>query len=166
MNIADEISKLNELRVSGAMSETEFEAAKKKLLAEYSESHATASPQLPSPGYPVKRALDVNQWCMFIHLSQFAGYLVPFAGLVTPIVLWQIKKAESPVIDQHGKNVTNWIISLIIYGVIAVILCLVLIGIPLLIAVVVLSIVFPIIGGIKANSGEEWKYPMSIRFFK
>lgn len=169
MSIADEISKLNELRLSGAMSESEFETAKKKLLAEDAESRGGAgSPVAPlsAPGYPVQRPLDVNQWCMFIHLSQFAGFLVPFAGLVAPIILWQMKRTESPVVDRHGMNVTNWILSFLIYGVISAILCVVLIGIPLLIVLAVLAVVFPVIGGIKAGAGEEWKYPLTIQFFK
>ena len=50
---------------------------------------------------------DVRQWCMFMHLSQFAGYLVPFAGIVVPIVMWQTKKDEAPEIDAHGRAVVN-----------------------------------------------------------
>jgi uncharacterized Tic20 family protein len=34
------------------------------------------------------------------------------------------------------------------------------------VALVIIGIVFPIIGGIKANNGEVWKYPLSIPFFK
>ena len=138
-------------------------------MAEDPESRGSADPavaSLSSTGYPAQRPLDVNQWCMFIHLSQFAGFLVPLAGLVAPIILWQMKRTESPAVDRHGMNVTNWILSFLIYGVISAILCVVLIGIPLLIVLAVLAIVFPIIGGIKAGSGEEWQYPMTIQFFK
>ena len=45
-----------------------------------------------------------------------AGFLVPLAGLVTPIVLWQIKKTEYPEIDEHGKAVVNWMITMVIVG--------------------------------------------------
>jgi len=41
----------------------------------------------------------------------------------------------------------------------------VLIGIPLLIALAILAIVFPIVAAIKANNGQVWKYPLSIPFF-
>jgi uncharacterized Tic20 family protein len=77
-----------------------------------------------------------------------------------------VKKDELPGIDVHGKNVANWILSKIIYAVISLILVLAIIGIPLLIALGVISIIFPIIGAIKANNGEVWKYPLSIPFFK
>ena len=58
----------------------------------------------------------------------------------------------------------NWIISEVIYGVLFVLLAFVFIGFPLLIVLGILGVVFPIIGGIKANDGEAWKYPLSIRF--
>jgi uncharacterized Tic20 family protein len=39
------------------------------------------------------------------------------------------------------------------------------IGFGLLMILGVLSIVFPVIAGIKANNGEVWRYPLSIRLF-
>ena len=48
----------------------------------------------------------------------------------------------------------------------AVLLTLILIGIPLAIALVLAAIVFPILGGVKANDGELWPYPFSIQFFR
>lgn len=39
------------------------------------------------------------------------------------------------------------------------------IGIPSIIALGILGIVFPIIGGIKANHSEVWPHPLSLRFF-
>ncbi|MEK7449776.1 MAG: DUF4870 domain-containing protein [Planctomycetota bacterium] len=110
---------------------------------------------------------QTRQWTLFLHLSLLAGFVIPLAGLVAPIVIWQVKKKELPGINTHGKIVVNWIISSIIYAVVCVPLAFVFcIGIPLLIALGVLGIVFPIIGGIKANNGQVWPYPLSIRFLK
>ena len=88
------------------------------------------------------------------------------SGLLLPILIWQIKKTELPGIDVHGKIVANWILSAILYGVVSVILVFVVLGIPLLIALYIIAIIFPIIGGIKANNGEDYKYPCSIEFVK
>jgi hypothetical protein len=107
---------------------------------------------------------QARQWAMFIHLSQFAGFVVPVAGCVAPILLWQLKKDELPGVDVHGKLVVNWMISLIIYVVVSSILCVVLIGIPLVVALGIIAVVFPIVGEIKANNGEVWKYPLTITF--
>lgn len=160
MGIAEEIEKLNNLKQSGAISDDEYQKAKASLLQKNQ-----------SAGEKFNRAVgqissDVNTWSMFIHLSQFCGYLIPLAGLIVPIVLWQLKKSESEIIDKHGRIVVNWIITELIYGIVFALLCLIIIGIPLLIALGILSIVFPIIGGIKANNGEIWPYPLSIKFFR
>ena len=160
MGIAEEIEKLNNLKQSGAISDDEYQKAKTSLLEKNQstgEKFSKAVGQISS---------DVNMWSMFIHLSQFCGYLIPLAGLIVPIVLWQVKKNESEIIDKHGRIVVNWIISELIYGLVFVVLVFVLIGIPLLIALGILSIVFPIIGGVKANNGEIWPYPLSIKFFR
>jgi uncharacterized Tic20 family protein len=101
---------------------------------------------------------------MFLHLSLLAGFVLPFAGLIAPILIWQLKKQDLPGLDAHGKVVVNWIISAVLYGVVCVLLTFVVIGIPLLVALGVVGVVFPIIGGIKANNGEVWKYPLTITF--
>jgi uncharacterized Tic20 family protein len=115
---------------------------------------------------PIPNSREVGQWALFLHLSQFAGYIVPFAGWIAPILIWQLKKAEMPALDAHGKVVANWIISAIIYCAVSIILVFVVVGLPLLILVLVLGIIFPIIGAIKAGDGIVWKYPLSIPFFK
>ena len=165
MSLSDEIAKLQELHRTGALSEAEFQAAKARLLAgdpPPSHDNPYASPAYNSDA---DLAARTNTWAMMIHLTQFAGYAVPLAGMIVPIVLWQIKKNELPGVDVHGRNVVNWILSELIFVVIGIILCFVFIGIPLLWALGILAIVFPIIGGVKAASGEVWRYPMSFQFF-
>jgi hypothetical protein len=103
---------------------------------------------------------------MWIHFSQFAGIFIPFAGLIVPVILWQAKRGEFPDLDPHGKAVTNWVLSLVLYGFVCLILSFGLIGIPLLLALGIVGVVFPVIGGIKANMGEAWKNPLAIPFLK
>lgn len=55
-------------------------------------------------------------YAMLLHLSQFTGYLIPFAGLLVPLVMWLMKKDTNPYIDAHGKVVFNWILSALIWG--------------------------------------------------
>ena len=153
MSLADELQKLNELKQSEAISEQDYEQAKDALLA-----------QNRLPGSPM--TLDSNTWGAMIHLSQFCAYLLPLAGIIVPLVLWQMKNDESPIIDRHGKIVMNWILSQFVYLIIAGILCFILIGFPLFILLSIVGLVFPIIGTIKAGQGEIWPYPCSIPFFK
>lgn len=120
----------------------------------------------PAPVETSAEERDANMWAMFLHLSLLAGFVVPFGGLIAPIIIWQVKKKDIPSIDEHGKVVVNWLISAIIYAVVSTILVILVVGIFLLIVLGILSVIFPIIGGIKANNGELWKYPLTINFIK
>lgn len=115
-------------------------------------------------GHPLPITGEDKQYAMFIHLSQLAGMIIPFLGWVLPLILWQTKKDTSPFIDENGKIVMNWIISSLIYGIICFILFFLLVGFFLLIVMGICSLVFIIVGAIKANDGELWTYPLSIRF--
>ena len=163
MNIADELEKLQQLRESGAISDDEFDQAKAKLLNEPS-TDGTGKQFAGASTKDIEQ--ETRNWAMFLHLSQFAGFVVPVGGLVLPIVLWQLKKTELPGIDDHGKVVVNWIISEFVYGIVSLLLTFVIIGVPMLIALGIVGTVFPVIGGIKASNGELWRYPLSIPFLK
>jgi uncharacterized protein len=109
---------------------------------------------------------EQRQMGLFLHLSQLASVIVPVAGIVLPIVIWQTQKDKMPALDAHGKMVANWLLSELIYACISVVLMFVLIGFLTILAVLVMGIVFPIIGAIKANNGEFWEYPLTIKFLK
>jgi len=156
------LEQLNNLRQSGAITEEEFQREKQKVLAQtnsFNNSNANAN-----ANKSVNINLDNKQYTMLMHLSQLAGTVIPLAGLAAPIIMWQMKK-DQPDIDQHGRVIANWIISAFIYGVISFILIFVIVGIFLLLALGICSIVFTIIGAVKANNGELWNYPLSIKFF-
>lgn len=122
--------------------------------------------QEPMTSPEVEQDKETNTWAMILHLSLLAGLIVPFAGLIAPIVIFFIKKDELPGIVPHGHAVFNWMISALIYAIVSAILVIIVVGLLGLLAVAILSIIFPIIGGIKASDGEVWPYPLSIKFFK
>lgn len=107
---------------------------------------------------------EARQWGMFIHFGILAGYIIPLAGFIVPVVMWQMKKNDHALVDAHGKNVVNWLITAFIAGCVFFVLSFILIGIPLLWALGILNILFAIVGGLKANNGEVWAYPFTIRF--
>jgi uncharacterized Tic20 family protein len=109
---------------------------------------------------------DERQMGMLLHLSQLANVILFPIGIVVPIVIWQTQKDKTPALDAHGKMVANWMISVTIYAVVSIILMFVLIGFLTILAVALMGIIFPIIGGVKANNGELWEYPLTIRFLK
>ncbi|MDX1461315.1 MAG: DUF4870 domain-containing protein [Xanthomonadales bacterium] len=120
------------------------------------------SPEPAGSPPPAGRDRETNQWAMFIHFSILAGWVVPLAGLVVPIILWQIKKDELPGIVPHAHIVLNWIVSSLVYAAICFVLMFILIGVLGFMALGIVTIVFAIIGGLKANEGEVWEYPGTI----
>ena len=110
--------------------------------------------------------MELSSYCMLMHLSQFAGVIVPFGGIALPIIMWTTNKDKSSIIDHHGKNILNWMISFYIYVSISAILILLIVGIFALIALCLVAVIFAIIGAIKANNKEIFNYPLSIPFIK
>lgn len=154
MALADELERLEALRRQGALSDEEFARAKSALIN-------GATPPLRD------RAAETRDWALYLHLSQLLGLTaLPVVGWLAPVLIWQLKKDELPGLDVHGRIVVNWLLSEIIYAVVCGLLCFVCVGIPLLVVLGIIGIVFPIIGGVKAQNGEAWSYPGSIRFLR
>ena len=110
---------------------------------------------------------EEKQMGLFLHLSQLVNIILPPLGIIAPIVIWQLQKDKMPGLDAHGKMVTNWIISSVIYWIVSCLLLFVfLVGLIPMLGLMIAGIVFPIVGGIKANNGEFWEYPLTIKFLK
>lgn len=105
-------------------------------------------------------------WGMLCHISSFAGLVIPFGNILGPLVVWMIKKDQSWFVNDQGKEAINFQISLTIYGIIAAVLMLVLIGFFLLIALGLAWIILTIIAAMKANEGVSYRYPLTIRLLK
>jgi uncharacterized protein len=106
-----------------------------------------------------------RQLIVLTHLSQLITLVIGFGSLILPLILWSSNKGRIHKMDEHGKNILNFQISLIIYAIICIPLILFLgLGILGLIALGIISIVFPIINAIKASNGETPKYPLSLSF--
>jgi uncharacterized Tic20 family protein len=122
--------------------------------------------EAPFSDKPAGGSSDERMWGMLCHLSTFAGYLVPFGNILGPLVVWLVKKDEYAFVEDQGKEALNFQISITIYSLVSGILILALIGIPLLIAVIIFSVVMTVIAAIKANGGEYYRYPLTIRLIK
>lgn len=113
---------------------------------------------------PKPWGFETKQFCMMMHLAQLIGFSVPILGLVVPVIMWAANREEHPEVDAHGKEIINWQISCFIYAVVSTILAFLIIGFGLLAVLFIVCIVFPIIGGVTANSGRYYRYPLNIRF--
>lgn len=107
---------------------------------------------------------DERMWAMFCHLSALAGFVIPFGNVVAPLVIWLIKKEEYELVLDQGKEALNFQISMTIYVIASAFLIILVIGIPLLIILGIFDLIVIIIASIKANEGEKYRYPLTIRF--
>ncbi len=122
-------------------------------------------PQRPLPPPPLPAPDDSSQpWSMLCHLTAFGGLFVPLGNIWGPLIVWLMKRDQSPEVDAHGKASLNFQISMTIYLVICFFLSFFLIGIPLLIAGSIVWVVVVIIASTRANAGELYNYPLAIRF--
>ena len=123
-------------------------------------------PTPPPPPLP-SASSDIRTWCVLCHAAALLGLFFHFLGhLLGPLIVWLVKRGDSPEVDAHGKESLNFQISMLIYDAIAAILCVVLIGIPILIALWVLNTVLVIIASIQASEGKFYRYPITIRLIK
>jgi uncharacterized Tic20 family protein len=120
--------------------------------------------QAPPPPPSPTAASDVRTWCVLCHASALLGLFLHFLGhLLGPLVVWLLKRGDSPEIDAHGKESLNFQLSMLIYDALAVVLCFVLIGIPILIVLWILNTVLVIVASVKASEGKFFRYPLTIR---
>ncbi|WP_160721115.1 DUF4870 domain-containing protein [Bacillus sp. USDA818B3_A] len=90
---------------------------------------------------------------------------LPFP-ILAPLIIWLLKKEESPFIDVHGKEYFNFLISYTIYFIVSGILTIVIIGIFLMWIVGIAALIFTIIAAVKAYEGKEYQFPWIFRLIK
>lgn len=151
----EDLKILDELREKGSITEEEYQREKNKILNESSASFNT----LKKPLFGMME----NTYIMLMHLTQFAGVIIPLAGFIVPILMWVANKDNNLNVDLHGKNILNFMISYAIYAAAATIT---IIGIPVAVIVGIIYIIFVIMATVKANNGDYWKYPFTIQFIK
>jgi len=114
---------------------------------------------------------DDTTWGMLCHISALAGAVIPFGNIIGPVIVWVLKKDQSPFVDAHGKEAINFNISITIYfialGIIGFILSFILIGFLVFFAmpfIALAALILVILAAIKASKGEFYSYPLTIRF--
>lgn len=120
------------------------------------------------PPLPTASAFtNARTWCALCHASALLGVFLHFPGhLLGPLVVWLVKRGDSPEIDAHGKEALNFQISMLLYTLISGVFCLILIGFVFIAVLWVLNAVFVIIASIQASEGKFYRYPMTIRFIQ
>jgi uncharacterized protein len=122
------------------------------------------------PTNPAARTATVDETArttaVAAHLSTFAGLIVPFGSVIGPLAVWLIRRDRDPFIDQAGREALNFGITITIYGAVALVAALMLVGIPLLIAGVVAWVVLASLAAVKASQGQSYRYPLTMRLVR
>lgn len=107
-----------------------------------------------------------RNWAMLCHLSAFAGFFFPFGSIIGPLICWLSKRDDSAWVNVNGRSAMNFQLSLLLYIVLAFPLCFIIIGIPIIVALMILKVICIIIASVKAAKGEFFRYPLTIPFIQ
>jgi len=132
--------------------------------------NATPPPQTPPPaadqaqgapaGLVSAESPDAKTMAMLCHL------LAIFTWWIAPLIIWLIKKDQSPFVNQQGKEALNFQLTLVIGLVAGALTACIGIGAIIILATYVVNIVFGILSTITVNKGLPYRYPVCIRFIK
>ncbi|CAN5904639.1 DUF4870 domain-containing protein [soil metagenome] len=107
---------------------------------------------------------------MAAHASALAGMLIGgLPAFLGPLVVWLVRRDEhDPFAAEHARHALNFNLSVIIYGLAALVVSIVTLGLALLIvlpvglAAFVGYLVFTIRATMAASRGELYRYPFTI----
>ena len=113
---------------------------------------------------------DERTYALIMHLSLIAHLFLTLIAFGIPLIMWLVKKEESPFLDDHGREAVNFQISLLIWSIIftiaAVPISILTCGVGVIVAFIptVVAVVGMIQAAVAANRGEFYRYPMTFRF--
>lgn len=154
-------------------------------------------PQPPAEAPAPPPSSKERVWATFCHLAALIPLpRIRLGFILGPLVVWLIKKDESPFVNRHGKAALNFQISMILYGALLIgfgFVCLtavlnadrgrfsgeqLIVGpwrldaalvTPLFLLIASLALfdlVCVIVGAVRANKGREYRYPLAIPFIR
>jgi uncharacterized Tic20 family protein len=139
------------------------------------DQQATTCPQCGAdltadPAIQVARMAVVDEpartTAMAAHLSTFAGLIVPFGSVISPLAVWLTRRHRDQFIDQAGREALNFGITIALYGSLLLVAALMLVGIPFLIVGVVAWVVLASLAAVKASQGQAYRYPLTLRLVR
>jgi uncharacterized Tic20 family protein len=107
---------------------------------------------------------DDNQLLVLMHLSQLLTFITGFGGLIVPLIIWLTQKEQVNEIDDQGKAIINFQISMIILAIICIPLCFIIIGFLGLGIIALLSLIMPIVNAVNASNKTPISYPLTFKF--
>lgn len=123
----------------------------------YGQPPYNAPPYGPPRAQPVSPT-DERTWSTLGHVG---GIVL---GFLAPLVVYLVYKDRSVFLRRHSAEALNFQITMVIAYLAGVVLLFVIIGVFVLVAAWVLTIVYAIIAAVAASRGQEYRYPLTIRF--
>ena len=100
-------------------------------------------------------------------MAMLAHLLAIVTGFVGPLVIWLIKKDQSPFVSDQGREALNFEITVLIGWVAAIVIhALTCVGAILYPALFVANLVFCLMAAMKAKDGIAYRYPVNLRLIK
>jgi uncharacterized Tic20 family protein len=124
---------------------------------------STPTPSQPNSGSPIDPS--EKNLAILSHALGLCSFIaiIPFAGILAPLILWLLKKDTSPAVAYHAKESLNFQITVAIAAIASFLLAFILIGFVLLAIVAIANFVLIIIAMIKASEGVKYRYPFTLR---
>lgn len=99
-------------------------------------------------------------------LALLCHVLTVFTWIIGPLIIYLLKKDESPFVAEHAKESLNFQITIGLGYIVSIILVLILIGILFLWALGLINLVLVIVAAVRAGEGKAYRYPFSLRFIR
>ena len=124
--------------------------------------------QVPPPQPLPPQPLPADQerlWAMLAHLLSFVAAYIAL-GFIAPLVVLLVFGPRSAYVRAHAVESLNFNLSWLIYAIIGVVLIFLGIGILILLALGIAYVFLVIIASIRANNGQLFRYPLTLRFVR
>jgi len=132
----------------------------------------SVTPTAAEPAVPAPSVNEERTWAMLGHLSAFTAFITGIGCVLGPLIVWLIKRDTMPFAGEQAKEALNFNISVIIAFAALWLFTILTLGIGLLIAfpaglaLFVGWLVLTIMAAVKANAGEHYRYPFTLRLVK
>ncbi|MFT4709170.1 MAG: putative Tic20 family protein [Bacteroidia bacterium] len=118
-----------------------------------------------SESYAATARPESYTWAMISHAAGAAAILLSggILGWATPLAIWLIRKDEDDFAASQAKEALNFQITMFLYSLVAGVLCLILIGFPILLLLLIVNVVWSIQGAMSTYEGRPYNYPWNLR---
>jgi len=103
---------------------------------------------------------DERLWAAMSH----AGTIL--FGFVPALIIWLVQKEKSSFVETESKEALNFGILVTVLYIIGWVTSIIFIGFLIIPATWIITLIFCIQGAIKANKGENYRYPLNVRLIK